>query len=125
VLTDLALERAAARREPARAVELAKSALDRMPSYGRAWLALGAAEYRRGNNAAAVEALDKALNLGFEGQGPVPHLYRALAHARLGLAEEARRCLDRAHQAPVPPARAKELEPLWAEAEAAVGVPER
>jgi tetratricopeptide (TPR) repeat protein len=82
-------------REPARAVELARKATELAPQEAPYWNTLGAAQYRAGHWKAAIEALTRALELrkgGDAGDG----FFLALAHARLGNAEEARRWYDRA-----------------------------
>jgi WD40 repeat protein/predicted Zn-dependent protease len=84
-------------RDPARAVELAKQAVERAPKEGAYWKTLGVAQYRAGDWKAAVAALDKAEALG-AGDGTAK-LFLAMAHWRSGEREQARRWYDAA----VPP----------------------
>src|SRR5439155_5853056 len=50
-------------RDPARAVELARKAVQLAPKVGNYWNTLGVAHYRAGDWKAAIAALDKLLKL--------------------------------------------------------------
>jgi tetratricopeptide (TPR) repeat protein len=75
-------------RDPARAVELARKAVERAPEQGAYWKTLGAAQYRAGDWKAAIAALDKAQALG-AGDGAAK-LFLAMAQWQLGQREQAR-----------------------------------
>src|SRR5262249_28594855 len=66
-------------RDAKRAIELAQKAVELAPAEGRFWTTLGVARYRAGDWAAAVEALDKARQLGKEEDG-VASYFLAMAH---------------------------------------------
>jgi tetratricopeptide (TPR) repeat protein len=82
-------------RNPARAVELAKKAVDRMPTKGDYWNTLGVAQYRAGDWKAAVAALEKSMELG-KGGNSADWLFLAMAHWKLGHKEESRKFYARA-----------------------------
>jgi tetratricopeptide (TPR) repeat protein len=83
-------------RDPARAVELARKVVEKEPQGGRYWITLGAAQYRAGQWQAAVEALDRAVELGW---GNASALYfLAMAHWQLDQQDEARSWYDKAAQ---------------------------
>jgi serine/threonine protein kinase/tetratricopeptide (TPR) repeat protein len=81
-------------RDPARAVELARKGVERAPQRWDYWNTLGAAQYRAGQAAAAVESMQKALKLCPEGDGATL-LLQALAHARQGERDRARACYEK------------------------------
>jgi tetratricopeptide (TPR) repeat protein/tRNA A-37 threonylcarbamoyl transferase component Bud32 len=70
-------------RDPARAVELARRALDRAPHEGRIWNTLGVAYYRAGEWRNAVAALERSMELR-SGGNPWDWFFLAMAHWRLG-----------------------------------------
>jgi tetratricopeptide (TPR) repeat protein len=83
------------RRDPARAVELARKAVEKQPN-ATCWNTLGVALYRLGDWTAAIEALENA-----EGLAPGQHLafngfFLAMAHRQLGQEDKARTWFDRA-----------------------------
>ncbi|MHC4953054.1 MAG: protein kinase domain-containing protein [Planctomycetota bacterium] len=82
-------------RDPARALELAKSSTQLGPQVGRNWLTLGVAQYRAGDDAAAIAALRKSMALRDCGNG-YDWIFLAMAHARAGRNEEARDEYERA-----------------------------
>jgi uncharacterized protein HemY len=77
-------------REPRRAVELARKALDVAPTAGIYWKTLGVAHYRTGDWKAAVAALDNSVVLR-QGGDAVDQLFLAMAHWQLGHRDEARK----------------------------------
>jgi hypothetical protein len=83
------------RRNPARALELAKKAVAMAPNEGNFWNTLGAAQYRAGAWNAAVEALHKSMDLRRGGDG-CDRFFLALAHGQLGQKGEARKWYDQA-----------------------------
>jgi serine/threonine protein kinase len=82
-------------RDPARATELAKRSVDLGPSVGGNWLTLGVAQYRAGDDDAAIAALDKSMALQHGGNG-YDWFFLAMAHARSGRQDNARGWYDRA-----------------------------
>jgi tetratricopeptide (TPR) repeat protein len=83
----------AAARDPAGAVALAVKTVEVDPTCSTYWNTLGAAHYRAGNPHATVDALNQAVALS-NGGTAFDHLFLAMAHARLGNREEARRWFD-------------------------------
>jgi hypothetical protein len=77
-------------RDPARAVALALETTEAGPDDGTYWNTLGAAHYRAGDFQDAVAALDHATALS-DGGTPFDRVFLAMAHARLGNMESARR----------------------------------
>src|SRR5262249_47133440 len=84
-------------RDPTRAVELAKIAVELTPKSGDSWNTLGVANYRAGDWQAAVEALQKSNTIRNDG-GSSDFFFLAMAHWQLGKKEEARKWYDRAVQ---------------------------
>jgi hypothetical protein len=83
-----------ARRDPAYAVALARQTVAECPDAAAYWNTLGVAYYRAGDVRSAVDALDRAAALS--GGTAFDGVFRAMAHARLGDADAARRELARA-----------------------------
>jgi len=83
-------------RDPARAVELARKAVDMAPRAGRHRYTLGFALYRNGDWEAAIEALEKAEALGPIGALPSNGFFLAMARWQLGQTDEARAWYDKA-----------------------------
>jgi len=83
-------------RDPERAVNLAKRAVQLAPQVATSWTTLGAAHYRVGEWKAAVAALDKSVAL--RGGDAVNWLFLAMAHRKLDNNDEARKCYDQAVQ---------------------------
>jgi len=85
-----------AMRDPARAVELARKAVEREPKNGAYWGTLGVADYRAGDWGRAVEDLERSREL--LGKTPDARLSFALAMARWrqGSQDEARTQFERA-----------------------------
>jgi serine/threonine protein kinase len=84
-------------REPGRALELAKQAVERAPGKGDYWNTLGTAYYRVGDWKSAVEALNKSTQLR-KGGDAADWFFLAMAHWRLGDKKEGRKWYDRAVQ---------------------------
>ncbi len=84
-------------RDAERAVELAEKAVDLAPEQGNFWNTLGVARYRMGDYQAAIDALNKSMELGSGGSG-VDWFFLAMAQWRLGNKEEARRWHEKAIQ---------------------------
>jgi serine/threonine protein kinase/Tfp pilus assembly protein PilF len=82
-------------RNPTEALELARRAVEVRPDVRQGWNALGIAHYRTGNHQSAVTALEKSVELGKGGYW-FDWFFLAMAHAKLGHQEEARRWYDRA-----------------------------
>jgi serine/threonine protein kinase/tetratricopeptide (TPR) repeat protein len=82
-------------RNPSRAVELAKKAVELDPNEGDYWNTLGVAHYRGGDGKAAVAALEKSMGLR-KGGDSLDWYFLAMAHWQLGEKEEARKWYDRA-----------------------------
>jgi tetratricopeptide (TPR) repeat protein len=87
----------AKRRDPARAVALAKKAVGLAPDNRYCWGTLGAAHYRAGDWKAAVAALDRTRALQKDTDG-CTCLLLAMTHRKLGHDGESRRWYDRAVQ---------------------------
>jgi tetratricopeptide (TPR) repeat protein len=82
-------------RDANRAVESAKKAIELEPKKAMYWNTLGVAQYRDGQWQAAVEALNKSIELGSDGIS-FDCFFLAMAHWQLGNKEEARRWYDKA-----------------------------
>jgi WD40 repeat protein/serine/threonine protein kinase/tetratricopeptide (TPR) repeat protein len=82
-------------RDPGRAVELARIAVDRRPEQGSSWNTLGVAHYRAGNWKAAIEALTQSMELR-NGGDSFDWFVQAMAHWQLGDKPQARSWFDRA-----------------------------
>jgi tetratricopeptide (TPR) repeat protein len=82
-------------RDPERAVQLARGALDLAPRGGDCWLTLGVAHYRAGDWKAAAAALRKAMDFR-SGGSSLEWLFLAMAHWKLGDKQLARTWYDRA-----------------------------
>jgi tetratricopeptide (TPR) repeat protein len=84
-----------AHRDPAMAVELAKRAVELSPQSGGIWNTLGVARYRAGEWQAAVDALQKSMELRGGGDA-FDWLFLAMAHQQLGNKDEAGKWYDKA-----------------------------
>ncbi len=82
-------------RDPARAVVSAKRAVELAPKEANFWNTLGAAHYRAGGFPAAIQALEKSMELA-KGGDSLDWFFLAMAHRQLGQEEEARKWYDRA-----------------------------
>jgi WD40 repeat protein len=84
-------------RNPVRAVELAKRAVELKPKEGSFWNTLGVAHYRAGDWGAAVAALEKSGQLR-QGGDSFDWFFLAMAHQQLGDHEQARHWYDQGVQ---------------------------
>jgi tetratricopeptide (TPR) repeat protein len=82
-------------RNPARAVEAAKKAVELAPNVGDYWNTLGVAHYRAGEAKEAIAALKKSTELR-RGGDAFDWFFLAMAHRKLGNADEARKWYDQA-----------------------------
>jgi eukaryotic-like serine/threonine-protein kinase len=82
-------------RNPSRAVELVKQAVELTPNEGAHWNTLGVAHYRSGDGKAAVAALEKSMELR-EGGDSFDWFFLAMAHWQLGDKGQARKWYDQA-----------------------------
>src|SRR5262249_8701152 len=93
----LAISPDAQLRDPDRAVQLAKKAVELAPKAGNYWRTLGAAYYRAGDWKAAVAALDKSVELR-EGMDASDRLFLAMAYRKLGKHDESHEAYNQALQ---------------------------
>ncbi|HEY7427792.1 MAG TPA: tetratricopeptide repeat protein [Gemmataceae bacterium] len=84
-------------RDPGRAVELAKKATELVPKEGTYWTTLGVANYRAGNWKAALEVLDKSMQLR-KGGDSFDWFFLAMAHWQRGEKDKSRQRYDQAVQ---------------------------
>ena len=82
-------------RNPRRAVELAKKAVELAPKVATHWNTLGVAHYRAGDWKAAVDALTRSMELGHGGDGN-DWFFLAMAQWQLGDKPQARSWYDKA-----------------------------
>jgi serine/threonine protein kinase len=82
-------------RNPRRAVELAQEAVNMAPKQGRCWRTLAIVQYRAGDPAATLNALDEA-DIRLPELGSAGWFYKAMAHWKRGQKDEARRCFKQA-----------------------------
>jgi serine/threonine protein kinase/WD40 repeat protein len=110
-------------RDPQRAVELAKKAVDAVPNKWEYLRTLGLAHHVAGDDNAAVKALTRSLELR-QGGDAFDYFPLAAAHQKLGHKEEARQWYDRgaAWMADNKSPFVAELAILRAEAEALLGI---
>ncbi|MBI3406961.1 MAG: tetratricopeptide repeat protein [Planctomycetes bacterium] len=94
---DLATHPEAARRNPGRAVSLAKEAVELKPQEGNYHNTLGVALYRTGDWKAAVAALEKSMGLR-KGGDSFDWFFLAIAHWQLGEKDKAREWYGQAVQ---------------------------
>jgi tetratricopeptide (TPR) repeat protein len=83
-------------RDPERAVTLARRSVELAPGQQMSLNTLGVALYRAGQYAEAVSVLDRSLAAGKGDFDAFDLFFLAMAHHRLGHAEDARTCIDRA-----------------------------
>jgi serine/threonine protein kinase/tetratricopeptide (TPR) repeat protein len=76
-------------RNPSRAVELAKEAVESSPKGGHLWNTLGIALYRAGDHKAAIASLEKSMELRNGGDG-LDWFFLAMANWQLGEKDKAR-----------------------------------
>jgi len=77
-------------RNPARAVQLAKKAVELEPKQGMWWKTLGAAQFRAGDWTATIEAMNKSMEFR-KGGDAFDWFFLAMAHWKLDQKEEARK----------------------------------
>jgi tetratricopeptide (TPR) repeat protein len=110
-------------RDPARAVELARRALQSAPQSGRYWFTLGLAQYRAGQPRDAIASLHKSMDL-MSGGNSRQWFFLGMAHWQIGEKDEARKWYDRAAQwMEKNRRRDDELRRFRAEAEVLMGKP--
>jgi eukaryotic-like serine/threonine-protein kinase len=85
-------------RDPGRAVELAKKAVELAPKAGTLWNTLGVAHYRARDWKAATAALEKSKELLGDTELSFNAFFLAMAHWQLGNQDEARKWYDKAVQ---------------------------
>ncbi len=87
-------------RDPKRAVELAKDAVELAPRSARSWQALGLARYRTGAWKDSIAALEKSIELREDVREDAGNSFQlfflAMAHWQVGNKEQARKWYDRA-----------------------------
>ncbi len=81
-------------RDPVRAVELAKRAVQLAPEKASIWNTLGVAQYRAGDWDAAIDALEKSLEL--QSDNGFDFFFLAMAHWQLGEKDEVRQWYEKA-----------------------------
>jgi serine/threonine protein kinase/tetratricopeptide (TPR) repeat protein len=86
----LATAEAETLRDPDLAVELARQSVELVDSKAEHWNTLGIAQYRAGDFAAALEALERSMALGNGGNG-CDWFFLSMTHWKLGEQDEARR----------------------------------
>ena len=86
----------AALRDPKRAVELAKDAVELAPQFASSWQVLGWARYRTGAWKDCIAALEKSIELREDGGDSRQWFFLAMAEWQLGNEEQARKWYDRA-----------------------------
>jgi tetratricopeptide (TPR) repeat protein len=82
-------------RHPRRAVELARKAVELEPKSRSFWNTLGAALYRAGDWRAAIQVLEKSMELS-KGGDSIDWFFLAMAHKQLGETDKARAWYDKA-----------------------------
>jgi tetratricopeptide (TPR) repeat protein len=116
----LVTDRDEQRRDPRRAVGLARRAVELQPQNAQFWNTLGAAHYRAGNSADAIAALKRSMDLRQSGNA-FDRFFLAMAHRQLGDKREAGKwyqlAIERSEQNP----QDQDLRRLRAEAEKLFG----
>jgi tetratricopeptide (TPR) repeat protein/serine/threonine protein kinase len=82
-------------RNPQRAIELSEKATQLAPENGRAWNSLGVAKYRAGQWKAAIEALEKSIELEHQGDA-VHYFFLAMSRWQLEEQDKARQLYEQA-----------------------------
>jgi tetratricopeptide (TPR) repeat protein len=83
-------------RDPHRAIELARRALDRAPKHADFWNTLGVAYYRAGQPAEAVAALEQAIKLRVGGGDATDYFFLAMARWQSGDEEQSQQAYGEA-----------------------------
>jgi tetratricopeptide (TPR) repeat protein len=120
---------AAKLRNPARAVELARTSVQLAPQNGNYWNTLGVAHYRAGDWKPAVAAFNKSMELR-KGGDACDWFFLAMAHQKLGKHDEARKWYNQGDQwleknkktLAKEPQHAQELRRFRSEAAALLGI---
>ena len=86
----------AALRDPKRAVELAKDAVELAPQFASSWQVLGWARYRTGAWKESIAALEKSIELRADGGDSFQWFFLAMAHWQVGNKEQAHKWYGRA-----------------------------
>jgi serine/threonine protein kinase/Tfp pilus assembly protein PilF len=109
-------------RDPQKALEHARKAIELAPERGDCWRVLGMAHYRAEEWKEAVTALEKAEKLLGKDADSREWFFLAMAHWQLGRKEEARKWYDRAVQDPgIKNAQAEDRRRFRSEAAALLG----
>jgi tetratricopeptide (TPR) repeat protein len=114
----------AANRDPARALDLARRAVELTPDQATSLNTLGVALYRAGHHAEAVPVLERSLAAGHGQADAFDLFFLAMAHFKLGQISQARADYDRAvrwrrgHPNSPQPGWNEELDTFQAEVEA-------
>jgi tetratricopeptide (TPR) repeat protein len=112
----------AAKREPQRAVELARRATELHPRDAELWNTLGVAHYRAGHWSESIAALAKSMELRSDGDA-YDWYFMAMAEQKSGHPDEARRWYKKATTWAQDPRTRYLLAPLCTEAASVVGLP--
>src|SRR5207245_4722680 len=80
-------------RDPKRAVELARKAVELAPQDGGCWNTLGAANFRAGDRDECLKALEKSMQLR-QGGDALDWLFLAMVHHQEGNVQEAKKWLN-------------------------------
>jgi len=115
------------RRDPERAVTLARRSVELAPGQPPTLFTLGVALYRAGQYVEAISVLERGMAAGKGELDAFDLLFLAMAHHRLGHAAEARDCFDRAvrwwiEPKNLPAEYIRNLTAFRAEAEAVLGL---
>ncbi len=83
-------------RDPTRAIELARKAIELAPNNCSHWNTLGVAQYRVADWTTAIQSLTRSEELAPDQFTSFNEFFLAMAHSQLGETDAARRCYDRA-----------------------------
>ncbi len=112
----------AAKRDPERAIKLARKSVDLGPRDAELWNTLGVAYYRAGKSEDAIAALNKSMELRSGGDA-YDWFFLAMAHQKSGHADDARKWFEKAAAWAKDPRTRYLLAPLCTEAAEVVGLP--
>ena len=82
-------------RDPGRAVQLAKRAVELASHNANCWNTLGVAKYRAGQWREAISTLDQSLQIAPANSAAYNYFFLAMAHSQLGHKEEAQKWYDK------------------------------